>query len=232
MLITTSDIQIIGMLELQKDQEYAQVASDEDLVGKKRHVFHNRFFRCVVISIFTALCLISGVVILVYQSQRPRNEDKQPGECGASLAGFKANGCVFDPLSYAWMPNRCEDHATSEEFRSWLSDLRRNLGAWPFFTEMSGGSSLARNRIASEEDFGNRWGMDVWSSKEEHLAHCMFLFLHVSRVALGEAPLRTSDTFPHAEHCFHAIWKGLNGTWDLNEDREADQAIEIDVTSC
>jgi hypothetical protein len=67
---------------------------------------------------------------------------------------------------------------------------------------------------------------------EEHVAHCMFLFLHVSRVAVGEALLRTSDTFPHAEHCFHAIWKGLNGTWDSNEDRKANQKIEIETSTC
>jgi hypothetical protein len=60
----------------------------------------------------------------------------------------------------------------------------------------------------------------------------MFLFLHVSRVVVGEALLRTSDTFPHAEHCFHAIWKGLNGTWNLNEDRKANQKIEIETTTC
>jgi hypothetical protein len=135
-------------------------------------------------------------------------------------------------LSYTWMPARCVDSATSEEFRSWLSDPRRTLGPWPFFKKMPGGSSLAENRISSEADFGIRLDMDIWSSMEEHLAHCLFMFLHMSRVALGEAPLWTSDSYPHAEHCFQAIWKGLNGTWNFNEDRRANHKIEIGVSTC
>jgi hypothetical protein len=67
---------------------------------------------------------------------------------------------------------------------------------------------------------------------EEHLAYCMFLFLHLSRVAVGKALLKTSDTFPHAEHCLHAIWKGFDGTWDLNGNRKANQKIEIETTTC
>ncbi|KAH8723071.1 hypothetical protein GQ44DRAFT_806023 [Phaeosphaeriaceae sp. PMI808] len=220
------------MFELKRDQEYAQIASEEEPIREKRWFPYNRSIGCVFISVILAFCLIAGLLVLVYQGRRLRSEDERPTECGASLAEFEANGCVFDVLSYNWMPARCKDHATSEEFRSWLSDPRRNLGPWPFFMNMAEGSSLAENRIASEVDFGNRWDMEIWSSMEEHLAHCMFLFLHVSRVALGEAPLRTSDTLPHAEHCFHAIWKGLNGTWNLNEDWKANQRIEIETTNC
>ncbi|XP_014551712.1 hypothetical protein COCVIDRAFT_20058 [Bipolaris victoriae FI3] len=220
------------MIELEKDHQYAPVASDEELSGRRRRSPFNRSTGCVMISIFLAFFLITGVVVLVYEGQIPPKEDKSHTECGASLADFEANGCEFDVLSYAWMPTRCKDTATSDEFRSWLSDPLRHLGPWPFFTEMSEGSSLARNRIPSEEDFGNRWEMQVWSSVEEHLAHCMFLFLHVSRVAFGEAPRRAIDTYGHAEHCFHAIWKGLNGTWNMKEDKIANQAIEIEVTSC
>jgi hypothetical protein len=175
---------------------------------------------CVLISVTLAFCLIAGVLVLIYQGHMPGTEQERHTECGASLAEFKANGCTFYLLSYTWMPARCKDPSTSADFSSWLSDPQRHLGPWPFFKNRTVGSSLTENRITSEVEFGNRWDMDIWSSMEEHLAHCMFLFLHVSRVAVGEALLRTSDTFAHAEHCFHAIWKGLNGTWNLNEDRK------------
>lgn len=220
------------MFELKEDHEYAQIASDKEPIGVKKRFSYNRSIVCVFISVVLAFCLIAGLLVLIYQVHRPASEDESPTECGASLAEFEANGCVFDVLSYNWMPARCKDQATSEEFQSWLSEPQRHLGPWPFFTEMVKSSSLAGNRIASEVDLGNRWDMEIWSSMEEHLAHCMFLFLHVSRVALGEAPLRTSDTLPHAEHCYHSIWKGLNGTWNLNADRRANHRIEIETTNC
>jgi hypothetical protein len=225
-------IQVLDMREFERDQEHAQVASKEEPIHETRRFSHDRPILCVLISVTLAFCLIAGALALIYQGHRSGNEQKSHTECGASLAEFQANGCVFDLLSYTWMPARCKDPATSEDFLSWLSDPQKHLGPWPFFKNRTVGSSLAENRITSEVEFGNRWDMDIWSSMEEHLAHCMFLFLHVSRVAVGEALLRTSDTFPHAEHCFHAIWKGLDGTWDLNEDRKANQKIEIETTTC
>lgn len=220
------------MFELKRDQQYAQIASEEESVRTKRCFPHNRSIGCVSISVILAFCLTTGLVILVYQVQKPRMEYKQPMECGSSLDEFEANGCVFDLLSYNWIPPRCKDDTTLGEFRSWLSEPRRNMGPWPFFTSSAGIISPSEDRISNEVDFGNRWDMEIWSSMEEHIAHCMFLFLHVSRVAVGEAPLRTSDTVPHAQHCFDAIWKGLNGTWNLNDDLKADQRIGIETASC
>lgn len=219
------------MFKFKKRQEYAQIVSEEQPVRGKRRFLYEHSIGCVmgVVSVFF---LIVGLLVLIYHGQRPGSEEAKTTECGVSLAEFETNGCVFDVLSYTWMPARCIDNATSEEFRSWLSDPRRMLGPWPFFKKVSEGASLAENRLSSEVDFGKRLDMDTWSSMEEHLAHCLFSFLHVSRVALGETPLWTSDSYPHAEHCFQAIWKGLNGTWNFNEERQANQKIEIGVSSC
>lgn len=215
------------MLEFKRSQRYAQIAPDEETTPEKGHCTNRCSIAYVVLVITLAISLIAGMLALHYQ-----REHESPTECGASLAEFEANECVFDLLSYNWMPPRCKDHATSKEFDSWLSDPKRNMGPWPFFKNNTRSVTDANNRITSDQDFGERWDMEIWASMEEHLAHCMFLFLHVSRVALGEAPLRTSDTLPHAEHCFHAIWKGLNGTWDINDDWRANQRIEIETTTC
>lgn len=226
-------MRVPGMFELKRVQKYAQVASEEESITEKRRSSYNRSILYVFMGVVLALCLIAGILVLVYQGHRPASEDGGPTECGASLAEFEANGCVFDLLSYNWIPARCKDQTTSEEFLSWLSGPQRHLGPWPFFTKKVKESSLATaNRIGNEVDFGNRWDMEIWSSMEEHLAHCMFLFLHVSRVALGEVPLRTSDTLPHAEHCFHSVWKGLNGTWNFKEDKRANHRIEIETATC
>lgn len=69
------------------------------------------------------------------------------------------------------------------------------------------GVIIRGNRLSGELDFGERSDMDIWFSMEEHLAHCLLMFLHVSRAALGETHLWTSDSHPHAENCFEAIWK-------------------------
>ncbi|PSN60138.1 hypothetical protein BS50DRAFT_593919 [Corynespora cassiicola Philippines] len=219
------------MFKFKEHQKYAQIDSEYP-DGRKSRYLCRYPIGCVLLSVFSVSCLIIGLVVVIYHNQRPGSEHERITECGASLAEFEANGCVFDILSYAWMPARCIDKATSEEFQSWLSDPQRILGPWPFFKEVSGGSSPAENRISSAVEFGNRLDMDIWSTMEEHLAHCMFMFLHASRVALGEAPLWSTDSYPHANHCFQATWKGLNGTWNFYEDSRANHKITIGVSTC
>jgi hypothetical protein len=149
------------MFKLKRDQEYAKVASKEEPTKEKRRFLHNHPILCVFVSVTLAFCLIAGALALVYRGHRSGNEQKSHTECGTSLAEFKTNGCVFDLLSYTWIPARCKDPATSDSFSSWLSDPQRHLGTWPFFKNRTVGSSLTENRITSEVEYGNRWDMDI-----------------------------------------------------------------------
>jgi hypothetical protein len=92
------------MFEFKRDQEYAQVASKEEPSKERKRYPHNHPILCVFISATLAFCLIAGALALIYQGHRSGNEQKSHTECGESLAEFKANGCVFDLLSYTWMP--------------------------------------------------------------------------------------------------------------------------------
>jgi hypothetical protein len=93
----------------------------------------------------------------------------------------RAFGCVFDLLTNNWMPEYCPDPVTNAEYRAWVLDSYRQLGAWAYFHD-----EKAENRAASEKELSDLVGTPVYTTTENHLAHCNMLSRQMHRLVPGK----------------------------------------------
>ncbi|KAF3012254.1 hypothetical protein E8E14_011355 [Neopestalotiopsis sp. 37M] len=124
--------------------------------------------------------------------------------CGNSSAEARALGCVFDLLTNNWMPQYCSDPHTDDEYRAWVLDPVRQLGAWAFYRD-----DQAQYQVASEEELSDLVGQHIWTTTENHLAHCAFLARRMHRLVTGEIAAVAHNTFAHTMHCTSAILKAV-----------------------
>ncbi|KAI4600077.1 hypothetical protein KJ359_001178 [Pestalotiopsis sp. 9143b] len=124
--------------------------------------------------------------------------------CGNSSTQARANGCVFDLLTNNWMPKYCSDPHTDDEYRAWVLDPVRQLGAWAFYHD-----DQAQHQVASEEELSNLVGHHIWTTTENHLAHCAFLARRMHRLVTGEIAAVAHNTLAHTMHCTSAILEAV-----------------------
>jgi hypothetical protein len=152
--------------------------------------------------------------------------------CGSSADEARARGCVFDILSYAWMPEPCFDNTTASEFSAWLLEPGRQPRSWPFFADRGG-----HTWIADERTLAARTGATTrsYTTQEEHRAHCAFLMrrLHRAFTAGPHAAFRLNSrqrTLAHTMHCSTEVLEGLAGRGGDDEADGPGLASSFDVT--
>ncbi|KAL2129167.1 hypothetical protein VTI74DRAFT_8120 [Chaetomium olivicolor] len=129
-------------------------------------------------------------------------------ECGNSTAEAESRGCAFDLLAHNWVPQPCLDPLTEAEYRAYISDPDRAKGAYPYFLDAEG-----TRRVGSEREFalladGHPVLADqhVYTTREEHLAHCKFLLRRTHRAAERKVRLNDENAqFWHAAHCLEEL---------------------------
>jgi hypothetical protein len=148
--------------------------------------------------------------------------------CGNSSSEARALGCVFDLLTNNWMPQYCADPYTDGEYRAWVTDAGRELGAWAFYHD-----DKAERQVASEEELSDLVGKHVWTTTENHLAHCVFLARRMHRLVTGEIAAVAHNTFAHTVHCTKAILKALQSTGELSGDvAQIGSTFDVGIVSC
>ncbi|GAB7354868.1 hypothetical protein MBLNU459_g5513t2 [Dothideomycetes sp. NU459] len=146
--------------------------------------------------------------------------EKQTLTCGNTTDEAETLGCAFDLLSHNWVAPPCLDPVTESEYREYISSTNRTLGPYPYFLDAEG-----RDRIKDERAFAmlaNGPGLanqHVYTTREEHLAHCSFLLRRTHRAAEGKVRLNDENSqLWHTKHCLeelrHADRKPLD---ELNE---------------
>ncbi|KAG5981164.1 hypothetical protein E4U55_003224 [Claviceps digitariae] len=162
----------------------------------------------VCCGLFSALILII-VMVSFMVSSTAHHARTCPGRtastkglaCGNTTEQARAAGCEFDILSYSWVPSRCFDRDTANEFLAWLEDNERQYGAWPFFADSNG-----RQRIANLSSLAERLFVESYSTQEEHLGHCIFWMRHLDRVIQGLVPQTSRGAdMHHTIHCTNAL---------------------------
>lgn len=129
-------------------------------------------------------------------------------ECGNTTDEAKARGCSFDLLSHNWVPPPCLDPLTESEYRAYISSPERAMGAYPYFLDAEG-----TRRVESEDAFsmladGHPVLADqhVYTTREEHLAHCKFLLRRTHRAAERKVRLNDENAqFWHTAHCLEEL---------------------------
>ena len=123
------------------------------------------------------------------------------------------------------MPDYCSDPITDNEYREWVLEPERQLGPWAFFLD-----DAAEHQVESEEALSHLTGRHVYTTTENHLAHCTFLARRMHRLATGEIKAVAHNTFAHTQHCTSAILKAISASERVSE--AIGSAFDVGIVSC
>lgn len=122
------------------------------------------------------------------------SDDASP--CGHSRAEALAAGCVFDMLSYAWIPPDCYDAALTAEFEG-LSD-------WRYFSQKDSASPQIPHAVVALGEHHHLFVTWEW-----HLRHCTYIWKRYMRATLPDGPMHSVDNVTvsdaHTLHCERLI---------------------------
>lgn len=178
----------------------------------------------IVFYIAGGLCLwivlITAWRTTLHPEPRTIKYEKKTLECGNTTTEAEARGCAFDLLSHNWLPQPCLDPLGEAEYREYVTSPDRMYGPYPYFLDSEG-----TQRVSDERQFAmlangpTLADQHVFTTREEHLAHCSFLLRRTHRGAEGKVRVNDENLqFWHTEHCLneirHADRKPMN---ELNE---------------
>ena len=97
--------------------------------------------------------------------------------CGSTVNDARSAGCLFDPLTFAWLPPACYDFSLTSSFLA--------LEDWEYYRLHTDGSrrqlSLINIMQSSDEVLYVSW--------EFHRQHCAHLWLKMHRAMLERRPI-------------------------------------------
>lgn len=111
-------------------------------------------------------CAGNGVITKGMSRVNPSTHRREP--CGLDSESAKANGCVFDLLTMAWLHPECYDEDLSKKFPEVASE--------PFYYDKEGIKPLKDYKELSEVK------VMVWTTRKYHIYHCTYgwRLMHVS----------------------------------------------------
>jgi hypothetical protein len=106
------------------------------------------------------------------QIPKPPMNETEESPCGSNANSARDAGCIFDPLTFAWLPPACYDWNLTSEFIA--------LQDWEYYRLLPDGSfrqlSLINIMQSSDEVLYVSW--------EFHRQHCAYLWLKMHRAML------------------------------------------------
>ncbi|PIG88392.1 hypothetical protein AARAC_004626 [Aspergillus arachidicola] len=182
----------------------------------------------------TALVILGVILLIWYSSDSPArgteriNFGSVPSDyCGSTAVEARANGCVFDLVTNNWVPKRCADAETAQEFREWVSNNVRLRQSWPYYYDGHG-----ERQIASEEEMAGMVGQLVYTTTENHLGHCTFLMRRLHRFLDSDAETAISRiNFNHTLHCSSEVLRAV-GNPECEDRGIITSAFLVGITGC
>ena len=159
------------------------VSEDIQHRPKKFHIFRNLLGHYLVVLL---LIIFIVLVTLLFKGIIPRHEDAT--NCGNSSVEALSQGCVFDVMSFAWLPERCFDRELTAEFLAQQD--------WKWFLDPEGIEVVEYVNITT--------GIhdEVYVTEEYQMYHCTFMWRKMHRAAIaGRALDGYISDIHHTAHC-------------------------------
>jgi hypothetical protein len=122
-------------------------------------------------------------------------------DCGSSIAEAISRGCIYDSLATAWLPPFCRDDELTAQFDQAGPGIN---GSWPYFADPGGQIPINKEKIAALGETEATF----WSSREWHIAHCVFYWQKYLRMRHTNAVMESRfDNIDHVKHCGRLIMK-------------------------
>lgn len=146
----------------------------------------------------TALSVIALVTLLVFAvggaasfltTGPAQGSAMNSRPCGNSSAEARANGCVFNQLTWSWIPKSCPSYA-DKEFKEYRD--------WKYYADLQG--DVPANDDIWEKVYNNE--MRLYTVKGEHMTHCVHLLLSMAQVVRDGSPtIPKLREYDHIKHC-------------------------------
>jgi hypothetical protein len=203
---------------------------DVEVLGERGHGWSRKCAYIFLAILGGIICAVLGYVahpsVEAHTATLVSSTSPSELHCGNSSMEARALGCVFDLLTNNWMPGYCSDPETDAEYRAWVLDSDRQLGAWAFFHD-----AKAEHRVASEQELSDLVGTPVYTTTENHLAHCAMLARRMHRLATGDIAAVAHNTFAHTMHCTSAILKAISTT-EQPAAAQIGSTFDVGIVSC
>ncbi|KAJ2982634.1 hypothetical protein NQ176_g1256 [Zarea fungicola] len=196
--------------------------------GKKTLLYSNCAILCITSCIW-ALILFTTVRTsdrFCNHSVGAHNQDNSPSNtsffashsgylsCGHNRDEAEANGCKYDILTNHWLPGKCQDLKSIEDYQS-------DGSWWPYADE-------ARTKPLKVEDLG---AMDFYyTSMRDHIVHCAMLWKRQYR-ALAEGWKYVDSITAEAKHTDHCAMF-LMKMADVEKYREEPIKVVVGKSGC
>lgn len=163
------------------------------------HISLRRGWICaVIISMLLTTSLLGFLVINFYlfsplPASQP-NQTIQMAPCGNTYTQARSAGCVFDIISFSWLPLQCYDSDLANEFKA-LTD-------WTYWLDRNKTEPISQELALSGEFAG------LYTEFEYHLRHCTYLWKKMHRAVLGEGKVAidsVTGVYAHTKHCAHML---------------------------
>ncbi|RDI81048.1 hypothetical protein Vi05172_g9016 [Venturia inaequalis] len=171
---------------------YSEVDSSESESDTKP-TGSNRWRR--VFYLLAAVILSSIATLLLLTTTFPLSKRAQVRQCGASSSEAKAKGCKFDPVTFAWLPEKCHDHELADEWRE---------GQFKIYADPHG------NATKTEAEFGDDLS-PAYITNSVHIQHCSFSWRMMHRAFLSGKTPHAGLSYAHTKHCSSIIVKQGEG---------------------
>jgi hypothetical protein len=137
-----------------------------------------------VLGIMAAVLL--GPLFRYSQTEAQTAVNLQP--CGSNSTAALSFGCVFDPMSFSWLPPPCYDAELTSEFLQ--------LKRWEWYFDVNNTAPAPLEEVLRGDH------PKLYVSWEYHLYHCTYMWRKMHRALLAERPLDGYiGSYEHTGHC-------------------------------
>jgi hypothetical protein len=120
-----------------------------------------------ITSILTTL--ISIIIVFIFNSKTPAlpNPGSIFGDCGSSPSSALAADCIFDPLSFSWLPQSCADLELTSQFLG--------LKNWTWWVDQERKDEVGVGEVMKGEYKA------LFVTREYHMLHCTYMWRKMHR---------------------------------------------------
>lgn len=124
-------------------------------------------------------------------------------ECGSDVREARAAGCEFDPVSFAWLPERCLDRELSAEL------AKTN---WTLHADRAGTVPKSDMAFAANDS-------TTYITNANHVMHCVFAWKRLHRMILAGKSYHSGLSYGHTLHCSKIILEAIGRPPDSVENK-------------
>lgn len=155
-----------------------------------------------LLTVLILLCTATSIIFLqshhihrlrthwTTQAYNYDNLDFRVSSCGSTAAEALAKGCHFDPVTFAWLPERCLD-------RELAAELLLNT-TWTVHADLEG-------KVPKSTEQFSRDDAPTYITNGNHVLHCVYSWRRLHRIIRKGMPYHSGLSYLHTVHCGNVV---------------------------